>query len=378
MRLGWRRSAVCGALFWIAVGASLPPRSAAQAAAAVSDAAESGTAAGAGAKAAAAGISGAAAGADAPVGGEEAAVDLSGKPTFVVDEFKPGDPLKIVAYGDMRFTDPSNTTDTKPRVRKWLAERIAEEKPDALLVSGDIPFHGSEQADWDVYRRETAGWTAARLRVYPTLGNHEYMTNYSMGRANYFAEYPWLGNRRWYSVLIGNVYLISIDSNGGPGDRAFNAGMPERVWLESQMDHLPAQADFVFILTHMPLLNDIQSEVIADLPTAQEITLRRYLEAQAPKCRAKLVVVSGHVHNYERFEHAGISYIVSGGGGASPYPVYARSPEDLYQDKGYPNFNYVVLMVRGKRIDATMYRVADPKAATLATEVKERFTLTAK
>jgi acid phosphatase type 7 len=309
---------------------------------------------------------------------DESAPDRSGKPTFVVSEIKPGNDLKIVAYGDMRFTDTSNTTDTNPRVRKWLVDRIAEEKPDALFVSGDLPFRGSLNEDWDVYRRETAPWTAEHLRVYPTLGNHEYYTSPLPGLINYFAEFPWLGGRRWYSVLIGSVYLISIDSNGGYPDKAFDPGAPQRVWLAAQLDHLPPEVNFVFLLTHMPLLNDIQTEVIADLPSKGEISLRKYLEDTAPKCHAKFVVVSGHIHNYERFEHAGISYIVSGGGGAKPYPVYVRNPEDLYQDRGYPNFNYLVLMVHGKQADVTMYRVADPKAATLTTEVKERFTLTAK
>ena len=59
--------------------------------------------------------------------------DNSGKPTFVVSEIKPGSDMKIVAYGDMRFTDPSNKTDTNPRVRKWLVDRIAQEKPDASV-----------------------------------------------------------------------------------------------------------------------------------------------------------------------------------------------------------------------------------------------------
>jgi len=36
------------------------------------------------------------------------------------------------------------------------------------------------------------------------------------------------------------------------------------------------------------------------------------------------------------------------------------------------------LQVHGKQADVTMYRVADPKAATLSMEVKERFTLNAK
>ena len=304
--------------------------------------------------------------------------DHSGKPTFVVSEVKPGDDLKIVAYGDMRFTDPSNTTDTNPRVRKWLVDRIAEEKPDALFVSGDLPFRGSLNQDWDVYRRETAPWTAAHLRVYPTIGNHELVPTPLEGLANYFAEFPWLDGRRWYSVQIGSVYLISIDSNGGRPDLAFNPGEAQRVWLESQLEHLPPEVNFVFFLTHMPLLNDIQSEVVADIPTAGQHTLRLYLEKQAALSHAKFIVVCGHIHNYERFENGGISYIVSGGGGAKPYPVYVRNPQDLYRDPGFPNFNYLVLMVHGKQADVTMYRVADPKAPTLTTEVKERFTLTAK
>jgi 3',5'-cyclic AMP phosphodiesterase CpdA len=317
-------------------------------------------------------------GASAQANFDDPVPDHSGKPTFVVSQIKPGSDLKIVAYGDMRFTDPSNTTDTNPRVRKWLAEKIAEVKPDALLVSGDLPYRGSLKADWQVYRQETSSWTAEGLRVYPTLGNHELVPVPADGYTNYFAEFPWLGGRRWYSVQLGSVFVISLDSNGGHSERTFNPGEPQRIWLESQLDHLPPQVNFVFFLTHIPLINDIQSEVIADIPTATELSLRRYLEDKAARCAAKFIVVTGHVHNYERFEHAGISYIISGGGGAKPYPLYARNPEDLYQGKEYPNFNYLVFLVHGKQADATMYRVADPKAATLTTEIKERFTLTAK
>ena len=304
--------------------------------------------------------------------------DLSGRPTFVVSGFKPGDDLKMVLYGDMRFTDPKNTTDTNPRARKWLVDRVAQEKPDALLVSGDLPFIGGDSADWEVYRRETAPWSEAGLRVYPTIGNHEIMPSEAPGLANYFAQFPWLQGRRWYSVRIGGVEILSLDSNGGHSTTTFNPGSPQRTWLESQMDHLAPEVNFVFILTHMPLVNDVQSQVIVDLPEEAETKLRLYLESQVPRHRAKFVVVSGHIHNYERFERAGISYIVSGGGGAKPYPIFARSPEDLYRDPGYPNFNYVVMMVHGKQADAIMYRIADPKAAVMASEVKERFTLTAK
>jgi len=310
--------------------------------------------------------------------GADSLPDLSGKPTFVVHDFKPGDDLKIVAYGDMRFTDPTNTTATNPRARKFLVDQIALEKPDALFVSGDIPFRGGVPADWDVYRRETAPWTTANLRVYPAIGNHELIPDEDVGLPNYFKEYPWLEGRCWYSVQIGNVELIALDSNSRYKARSFRAGSEQRLWLDAQLSNLAPEIDFVFVLIHMPLINDVQSEVVADLPEAQELELRRDLELHSSHTHAKFIVVAGHIHNYERFERKGISYIVSGGGGAKPYAVHFRSPQDLYRDPGFPNFNYIVLKIHGKQADATMYRIADPTAADMTTEVKDKFTLQAK
>ena len=301
-----------------------------------------------------------------------------GGPDFVVKEIKPGDDLKIIAYGDMRFTDPANTSDSNPRIRKWLAERVAQEKPDALFVSGDIPFKGGNKRDWDVYRRETSQWASAGLRVYPAIGNHELYPVQRFGLANYFAQFPWLGDRRWYSVQLGSIYLITLDSNSEDAGHAFDPGSIQRAWLDQQLGSIPTEINFVFVMLHMPLLNDVQSEVIVDLPDTAEIKLRRILESAAAKSPAKFVVVSGHIHNYERFEQAGITYIVSGGGGAKPYPVYVRSPQDLYRDPAFPNFNYVVLHIHGKLADAKMYRVIDPKAAALDVEVKDSFTLDAR
>ena len=99
--------------------------------------------------------------------------DQDSGPTFTVSDLPVGRPLRIIVYGDMRFTDPANTSDTQPGVRKWLAQKVGEEKPDLLLLTGDMPFHGSSADDWKIYFQETALWTQERLRIYPTIGNHE-------------------------------------------------------------------------------------------------------------------------------------------------------------------------------------------------------------
>src|SRR6204780_1170141 len=140
------------------------------------------------------------------------AVEDDGTPTFTVSDLPAGRPLRIVVYGDMRFTDAGNTSDTHPGVRKWLAQKVGEEKPDILLLTGDMPFHGSSQDDGKVYDQETALWAQEPLRIYPTIGNHEGLPDPRSGLRNYFAAYPQIGNHAWYSVHLGNIYLITLDT----------------------------------------------------------------------------------------------------------------------------------------------------------------------
>ena len=193
------------------------------------------------------------------------------------------------------------------------------------------------------------------------------------GLKNYFDNFPELKGNLWYSVQFGSVYIIALDSITSLG-----AGSPQRDWLEAQLDHLPPQVNFVFILSHMPMMADVQSEILVHLPAPEQISIRDFVESKARTAHAKFIVVNGHIHNYERFDHGGICYLVSGGGGAKPYPILVRGEQDLYRVEGFPNFHYLVIDIHGKQAKVTMYRVADPKADTLTVEPKDSFTLEAK
>jgi acid phosphatase type 7 len=299
--------------------------------------------------------------------------DEDSGPTFTVSDLPAGRPLRVVVYGDMRFTDPANTSDTQPGVRKWLAQKVGEEKPDLLLLTGDMPLHGSNGDDWKVYFQETALWTQERLRIYPTIGNHEGLPDPRSGLSNYFAAYPQIDHHRWYSMQMGNIYLITLDSGN-----FLSAGFTQRQWLESQLAHLPPSVDFVFFLFHIPLVSDLQTAFVLGIPDHDTLALRHYLEAQAAASHAKFVVFNGHIHNYERFETNGITHVITGGGGARPYPVFIRGDQDLFHARTYPNFHYLVITLAGKHADVKMYRVVDPDAAQKSVEVKDSFTLDAK
>jgi len=126
----------------------------------------------------------------------------------------------------------------------------------------------------------------------------------------------------------------------------------------------------VLIAMHHPPVADVQTKMFVDHnPRENEIALSNLLEAKR-KSSVKFVVIAGHIHNYERFEQNGVIYLVSGGGGAVPYPV-DRTPGDAYQDASFPNYHYLKFVLAGDTLKATMFRLADPN--TLDWEVKDTF-----
>ena len=302
----------------------------------------------------------------------QSALEHPDRPTFVLPEIKPQQPLRILVYGDMRFTDPANTTVTDPRARKWLAAKVGTEHADVLLITGDIPFHGSNPKDWQVFSQEAASWAHGPGHVYPAYGNHELLVSPHAGQINFSKAFPQLEGNGFYSVLMGNVLLVTLNST----EPLWPTGR-QADWLREQLDHIPAQVDFVFFQMHVPLMADTQSEFIANIPAPEGVALRRYLEARAVTAQQKFIAVYGHIHNYERFETNGITHIISGGGGANPYPIFIRGPEDQYKDPGFPVFHYVVIDVHGKQAEGTMYKIADPKAVEFTVEAKDHFIETA-
>ena len=309
----------------------------------------------------------------APTGQASAGLGkVNPKPTFVLKRFSAGQPLRLIVYGDMRFTDPKITEGTNPRVRQWLAQKIGQENPQALLVTGDMPFVGEKKADWEEYQRETVSWKADGFPVLPAIGNHEIYHDRNRGIANYLDNYPMLERHRYYSAVLGPVEVLSLDMT-----EPVSARSEQGRWFAAQLEHLPAAVEFLLILYHLPWVADTQSQLMASLPSKDALTLRTVLEAHVSKMHARVLVFNGHIHNYERFERHGVQYIISGGGGAVPYPILFRGSHDLYRDTGFPVYHYLTLEVKDHQLHGVMWKVIDPDAATLNVEAKDSFVVKA-
>src|SRR5271169_3876527 len=151
--------------------------------------------------------------------------------TFKVPQSELSEPLVLIAYGDMRFTQTSETGASSPSARQALVARIAAENPAAIFINGDVPWHGID-ADYEVYRSETWRWRARHLRVYPALGNHEFSAcQESICLERWWGTFTQLRGRRWYSVAIGDkVVGIALDS-----DASLLPGSDQRSWFEDQV-----------------------------------------------------------------------------------------------------------------------------------------------
>jgi hypothetical protein len=286
-----------------------------------------------------------------------------------------GKPITVIAYGDTRFTDPSNVTATNPMARTTLVAQIAKEKPDAILLSGDLPWHGGTVGDYDQFRIETAIWRTRGFRVIPALGNHEFaQCEPAACLEHWWTAFPELRGRRWHSTdIASHVRIIALDTMN-----PLTPDSEQRTWLEHELSTLPPSVEFVLIALHHPPVADIQTRLHVDHnPRPNEIALAEFLKTAAITSHARFLVIAGHIHNYERFLQDEVLYLVSGGGGAVPYEV-DRTPADLYQGVDFPNFHYVKLTIAGGTLKGKMYRLDEQTAPSPHFTLKDTFELHAR
>jgi Icc-related predicted phosphoesterase len=261
-------------------------------------------------------------------------------------------PFHFVVYGDSRFHDPKDTEAANPPVRQALVQAIAQTNPAFISFGGDIVYNGYDKDDWKVFDTETAVWREKKIPVYPALGNHDLHGNEKVALANYFERFPDLKNSVYYSVRAANTLLLVLDS-------AFDeTSGPQGQWLIQKLDHLPGDVDFVLVVLHHPPYtssSDAKKFGGGHSRRLQEQDLAKMLEARQPNLRARIVVFSGHVHNYERHEHGGVTYFVTGGAGAHAYPI-ERAKDDPFQSKEV-NYHYLQVEDDSGKLKITMNRL---------------------
>ena len=279
-------------------------------------------------------------------------------------------PFTLIAYGDLRTTDPTNHSVTDPERRQALIARIASEKPDLVVVNGDLVYKGGNQADWREFDQETRPWRDAQIKILPVVGNHD--TSGDVDLHNYFQEFPNLEGRRWYSVHYGSLLVMSVDSES---DHAPNS--PQWNWINQELDHVPDGVKFIIFSMHHPPYTQSSDHMFGGGHSARESEkpLAELFEARQKQLHPRIIAIAGHVHNYERYEYNGVMYIVSGGGGASPYSV-ERQPGDFYNQPG-PTYHYCKITVDHNKLKLEMLKL-EMANGQFVFNVRDSFEITVK
>jgi hypothetical protein len=232
-------------------------------------------------------------------------------------------PFSFLVFGDTR---------TRHDFHRKVALRMATEKSDFVLHTGDLVANGQSSDDWDRFfeiEKELLRGTT----FFPTLGNHD--RNNGDIFSKYFA-FPG-GDVRHYSFDWGPVHVATVDSNEW-GTTAEDRAAYRRemlAWLKEDLRRNRKALTFVFF--HHPLYSAVEARKGSASKLAEQFE-PILLEAGVT------AVFAGHDHNYQHHVAKGLHHIVTGGGGA---PLYEVDPIPQITLKAAKIENYVRVKVSG-------------------------------
>lgn len=242
----------------------------------------------------------------------------------------PCDRHKPLYFGFMSDTQIKNAAgQTRASTLSKTIAELREEYPFGLIVNGgDIVQHGGYESEWINFFK-TVDIYLQKAYLMAAVGNHEYFESPSLDKAPpQFLEYmrneqsPDLG----YAHLdLGRINLLMLNSN-------FESMTETRIqeqweWLEAKLKTAQARSKpSLIIMHHSPYSSNL--EHVRTIPTR----LRRELVPMLEKYRNAKMVLSGHLHMYERSHKAGIVYLTAGPSGGinnvlsyhNPYSVFTK------------------------------------------------------
>ena len=243
--------------------------------------------------------------------------------------------------------------------RRAVIARLAVERPDFIVNTGDLVAVGSSEPQWEIFDIETQPLRAAGIGYLPVLGNHDLWPDDADGLANWFARFAHLEGQRWSQVRYGSITILLLDSNESWLTSAQEAEQDE--WLAARLHEADADplVRCVILVCHQPPITNSYAHGTSSWVRSHFVELAH----SHPKVKA---FINGHVHSYEHFVERGIHFLVSGGGGAPLMNVAGPRGKfpDLYD--GPRGHHFCRVIPREDRIDVEMERMDDAGAWSIA------------
>lgn len=203
-------------------------------------------------------------------------------------------PWRFVVYGDTRTHDD---------IHQQIVNGVLKYHPALVLQTGDLVDDGSDATLWQRFDKITAP-LRRMAAYYPAHGNHD-----DDGRRGYAQEVrePFRagGNKFYYAFDKGRIRFIALDT-----EQSLKPNSPQYQWLVREIDNARAAHRFIIPFFHVALFS-IGAH-------GSDHALQKILHPLFVGKGIKLVF-QGHDHLYYHTVRDGITYIVTGGGGAPLY-----------------------------------------------------------
>jgi hypothetical protein len=227
---------------------------------------------------------------------------LASKVYHFTTALRAGDPSPFVflAYGDNR---------SQPKIHSAMIQLMLKDDPAFILNTGDITEIGVDYRQWQTQFFDPARPLMHYAPIWPSLGNHD------GNHISYFEHFSLPDGESWYSFRYGDLEAFALNTA-----YSLAPGSEQLVWFEGALAASTAKWKVAFF--HHPPFSCTAGRLPGFAPA------RNQLVPLFEKHGVQLVF-SGHDHLYARGEKAGITYVITGGGGAWTYPTQVEPPNVL-------------------------------------------------
>jgi hypothetical protein len=246
-------------------------------------------------------------------------------------------PVRILAFGD--FGDGGRDQSEVARTMELYGR---QHRFDLGLTLGDnfypsglaSPRAGRWDRDWE------AMYDPLGIRIYATLGNHDYQRRKSPGaeieRSRLSSS--WCLPRRYYTFTAGPVQLFALDTN--PIARDETTARTQLAWLRSALR--ASRATWKVVYGHHPIYTGGEHGKDQGYLAGMRERLLPILKAERVD-----VYLTGHDHDLEALKpEGGVTFFVSGGGGKDKRPLKT----DRCRLWGRSAYGFTVLEARGDEL----------------------------
>jgi len=274
----------------------------------------------------------------------------------------PAGPWCFVAFGD-----PHITAAVAPKPAKWnmILKRVDEQRPDLVLLLGDIASDGAI-ASWEtVFKLSEPAF--AKTPWFFAIGNHDFPqkdAGFPLIYDKIFKGPGTSATRAYYAFDRGNVRFVNLDcASVGDYSKGMSKGVEE--WVAQQFASF--KGDHLVMFNHFPPYTPTKYRYAVKLREYEKKFYEKY------QGKSSITLVSAHVHHYYRTVRGGANYFAAsagyggnfGMGRMVPKEKQELLPDDVVKgEEGVLKFTVDGKTIRFEYVGLTDGKVLDTYAIT--------------